>query len=282
MRPPVGRDTQDFNSNWYVALGFGTPQPYGLHEAVDLNLKSGGDSDLGEPLYAIADGEVTSVHDHATGFGKHVHIFHPSLNLYTHYAHCQDILVSLGNKVSEGQIIGHLGKSGTSVAHLHFAIKRQPTGIDGVAKTAEDLTKWLDPEAFFKQHLTISNQSSPMIDEYSGLDLTNIESMRECARVWADVRDGKYVALKEVQTLQDYGKELSQELLEAKNSLSELREAVKPLTPNPTPAAVSEALLRLTEPKNTPPVVIEKGLEVFSNRELATELITRLLGRRLA
>jgi chaperonin cofactor prefoldin len=151
MKYPV----HNFKEKWYNAQGFGVKTSYGYHEGTDLNLKTGGDSDLGQELLAIADGEITSVHSH-TGiptFGKHLHlkINTPFGIRWIHYCHCQDILVPEGAKVLEGQLIAKVGKSGTTVSHLHFAIKNQPTGIDGIAKTQDDLLKWEDPIPFIEK-----------------------------------------------------------------------------------------------------------------------------------
>lgn len=150
MRLPVNDEDK-----WYIAQGFGAKTGYGYHEALDYNLKTGGDSDLGQPLVCIANGEVTSIHSH-TGkptFGNHIHILHKGAwgEVYSHYAHCRDIYPKVGDKVTEGQVIATVGKSGTDFAHLHFAIKLQPTGIDGIAKTKEDLHKWTDPIPFIQK-----------------------------------------------------------------------------------------------------------------------------------
>jgi len=151
MRYPVN----DYKEKWYIAQGFGEKTDYGYHDGVDLNLKTGGDSDLGQSLMAIANGVVTSVHEHTSipTFGKHIHIkfSSPFGDRWVHYAHCQKILVPEGASVSEGQQVAELGKSGTRVAHCHFAIKNQPTGVDGIAKTQEDLAKWEDPIAFIEK-----------------------------------------------------------------------------------------------------------------------------------
>jgi len=151
MKYPV----HDFKEKWYSAQDFGAKTNYGYHDGKDLNLKTGGDSDLGQEIQAIADGEITSVHSH-TGvptFGKHLHlkINTPFGERWAHYAHCQDILVPEGAKVVEGQLIAKVGKSGTTISHLHFAIKKQPTGIDGIAKTQEDLLKWENPIEFIER-----------------------------------------------------------------------------------------------------------------------------------
>ena len=151
----------EFKEKWYNAQGFGVKTDYGYHDGCDLNLKTGGDTDLGQELLAVADGEITSICNHTKipSFGKHFHLkVETPLGIrYFHYAHCKDILVSEGTKVKEGQLIAHLGKTGTTVAHLHFACKNQPTGVDAIAKTQEDLKKWEDPILF------IENQNKPSV-----------------------------------------------------------------------------------------------------------------------
>lgn len=186
MRLPVNE-----YDKWYIATQFGEKVDYGYHEAVDLNLKTGGDTDLGQPLYAIADGEVTSVHNHTAipTFGNHVHIKHdgPWGTVYSHYAHCFSIAVKVGDKVSEGQEIAKVGKSGTTAAHSHFAIKLQPTGIDAVAHTKEELKKWTDPIAFINKYQGVS------MNMYKGYDLDNAESMKVCVDTQVRLVNGEFV-----------------------------------------------------------------------------------------
>jgi len=152
MRFPV----DNYERDWYSAQGFGkkVTNTY-WHEGEDLNLKTGGDTDLGQPIFAIAEGIVTSVHNHVGGnsFGKHIHIKHVGLwgSCWSHCSHCLEILVKEGDKVTEGQRIALLGKSGTDVAHLHFAIKREATGIDAIATTEEELKKWHNPLEFIRK-----------------------------------------------------------------------------------------------------------------------------------
>jgi len=177
MRLPVN----DWDK-WYSAQEFGNKTSYGYHEGEDLNLKTGGDSDLGQPLHAISDGEVTSVHSHtgSNTFGKHVHIAHdgPWGKVYCHYAHCDDIRVKTGDKVSEGQIVATIGKTGTVYAHLHWAIKLQPTGIDGIAKTQEDLKKWTNPIVFVMEWMRKQDNNMDWIKQMFielGIDLNKTE-----------------------------------------------------------------------------------------------------------
>lgn len=150
--------TDNFETMWNTTAGysFGDKTDYGYHEADDLNMNGGGNIDLGQPLYAVADGEITSVHIHTGSptFGKHLHLkFNiDGKDYWAHYAHCDQILVTEGVKVKKGDKIATVGNSGTTFAHCHFAIKNQPTGVDGIAKTLEDLKKWESPIAFIKKH----------------------------------------------------------------------------------------------------------------------------------
>ena len=173
MQYPV----HEFKDKWYNAQGFGAKTDYGFHEGCDLNLKTGGDTDLGQELLAVADGEITAICNHIKipSFGKHLHLKVETKEgtRWFNYCHCQDILVTVGTLVKEGQLIAHLGKSGTTVAHLHFACKKEPTGVDGLATTAELLTKWEDPLLF------IERMNQPVVEEdnrywvyYKGAKLT--------------------------------------------------------------------------------------------------------------
>lgn len=177
---PVAKTKTEYLAKWYNAQAFGVKTSYGYHEAADFNLKTGGDSDLGQPLYAIADGEITSVcTTHPTkNFGLHLHLKFDSKDgiRWAHYAHCKGILVKQGDKVKEGQQIATLGKSGTTAAHLHFAIKNAPTGIEGIAKTLTDLKKWEDPIAFIESHLT-AKPTLPLKDTV--IDFDDAEGKRK-------------------------------------------------------------------------------------------------------
>ena len=153
MRYPVGQSgtKEEFDKLWYNAQDFGAKTSYGFHEGTDLNLKTGGDTDLGQPLYAVANGKIVYYHDAShptTGFGRHMVLEcqTPFGVRWYHYAHCQEITAKVKD-VTEGEIIGKLGKSGTTYAHLHFAVfKVDPStlrnGIDTIAKTEDELNKW--------------------------------------------------------------------------------------------------------------------------------------------
>lgn len=153
MRYPVSASgtKEEFDKFWYSAQKFGEKTSYGFHEGEDFNLKTGGNTDLGQPLYAVANGKIKYYHDGShptTGFGKHMVLEcqTPFGTRWYHYAHCEEITNKVKD-VSEGEVVGKLGKSGTTYAHLHFAVfKTDPStlrnGIDTIAKTEDELNKW--------------------------------------------------------------------------------------------------------------------------------------------
>lgn len=95
----------------------------GYHTGLDLF----GSKD--NPVWA-ADGGTVSYAGLLLTYGKVVIIEHGN-GFQTVYAHLGDISVSKGQAVSQGQIIGHIGKSGlTTDYHLHFEIQRGDTPTD--------------------------------------------------------------------------------------------------------------------------------------------------------
>jgi murein DD-endopeptidase MepM/ murein hydrolase activator NlpD len=154
-------------SDWYDAQPYGNVTTYGFHEGADLNLKTGGNTDLGQELKSIAKGKIVYYHysSHPTvNFGRHlvVKIEGPWGTRWVHYAHCQsEGFLNASQDVTEGQVIARLGNSGTAYAHCHFAVfKVDPAtigGIDVIARTREQLESWWeDPIAFINTWSQIS------------------------------------------------------------------------------------------------------------------------------
>lgn len=98
----------------------------GLHwyNAVDLS-----HGNCGEPIYAAAGGEILRIkYGWNKGAGNYLTILHPN-EVVTMYGHLASILVSPGQRVSQGQIIALMGgQPGTPGAgrstgcHLHFGV----------------------------------------------------------------------------------------------------------------------------------------------------------------
>lgn len=93
-----------------------------FHGAIDYAVSSG------TPVYAAADGVVLSVGNLTYSYGTHVIIQHAN-GLQTIYGHgtAGSVSVSLGQIVSQGQVIMKSGSTGNSSGpHLHFEVRRSP------------------------------------------------------------------------------------------------------------------------------------------------------------
>ena len=80
------------------------------------------------PVFAAQDGVVKDVYRFTVyGYGNAVLLSHPN-GTETLYAHLNDVYISKGQGVSQGQSIGQMGSTGNSTGtHLHFEVR-----IDGV------------------------------------------------------------------------------------------------------------------------------------------------------
>lgn len=96
----------------------------GLHwyNAVDL-----GHGICGDPVLAAAGGIIQKIGYHPIA-GNYIRILHPN-GVVTFYGHLSKIIVSPGEKVSQGQIIGYIGHTGYTIprgfhgCHLHFEVR---------------------------------------------------------------------------------------------------------------------------------------------------------------
>ena len=81
---------------------------------------------LNTPVYSTCDGEVVSVQSLTTSYGKHIKIKAVVNNsvVYTRYCHLNSYIVSSGDKVKAGQLIGYSGSTGNSTGpHLHYEVR---------------------------------------------------------------------------------------------------------------------------------------------------------------
>ncbi len=86
-----------------------------FHNGVDLA------NDESTPVYAAKNGTVVQVSG-TGGYGNHVRLDHGD-GFTTLYAHLQRYIVSEGETVSGGQLIGYMGSTGNSTGpHLHFSV----------------------------------------------------------------------------------------------------------------------------------------------------------------
>lgn len=137
------------------ARGYYDAQPFGenAHLGSDWNGVGGGDSDLGDPVYAVARGKVVEVADHGGGWGNVVRIVHHAggRDVESLYAHLDRVDVVAGAMVLRGQPIGTIGTAGGHYpAHLHFELRRAP-GLALGGGYGEPFGQ-LDPSAFIRAH----------------------------------------------------------------------------------------------------------------------------------
>ena len=77
------------------------------------------------PVYAAAAGTVSLTDEVGWngGYGKYMKIDHPN-GVTTLYAHFNDVIVSAGDSVKQGQLIGYMGTTGRSTGcHVHFEVR---------------------------------------------------------------------------------------------------------------------------------------------------------------
>ncbi|MDR2356365.1 MAG: peptidoglycan DD-metalloendopeptidase family protein [Clostridiales Family XIII bacterium] len=98
-----------------ISSGFGS-RGKRRHLGVDMR------SPKGSPVYA-ADGGVVTTSAYKGSYGNLIVLNHGS-GLETYYAHCDTLLVSVGEVVAKGQQIGTVGISGNATGyHLHFEVR---------------------------------------------------------------------------------------------------------------------------------------------------------------
>ena len=85
------------------------------HRGLDLRGR------YGKPIYAVADG-IVAIAEHMVFEGNFVVIDHGK-GVFTGYMHQSKLLVSEGQRVQAGQLLGNSGNTGASAGpHLHLAL----------------------------------------------------------------------------------------------------------------------------------------------------------------
>jgi len=150
FRNPVGNPP---GKNYYDAQSF----MKNTHLGEDWNGTGGGNSDLGDTIYACANGYVNFVHDVRGGWGNVIRILHqlPSGNKYPFveslYAHCDTVFVKQDTYVKIGTPIGTIGTAhGIYPAHLHFEM-RHNTKMEIGGGYSSDTSGYLNPNVFIKE-----------------------------------------------------------------------------------------------------------------------------------
>lgn len=146
--PPNGK-------GYYNAQGFGE----NTHLGDDWNGTGGGNTDLGDTVYAIANGYVSQAEDLKGGWGNVLrlvhylpkgHAFAPAVESL--YAHLDEMFVPENSWVTKGSPIGTIGNAhGKYYAHLHLELRDQPAlPLGGGYST--DTTGYINPDWFIRRY----------------------------------------------------------------------------------------------------------------------------------
>ena len=94
----------------------------------------------GTPIYATANGTVTTAGNTGNGYGNHVVINH-GYGYETLYGHMFRVKTRVGQKVKRGEIIGYVGSTGKSTGpHCHYEVHRNGDPVDPVYYFYNDIT----------------------------------------------------------------------------------------------------------------------------------------------
>lgn len=154
-RTPAIQPVSNKNLN-RIASGFGyridpVYKTVKMHAGLDFAASQG------TPIYATADGTVTTAGNSGNGYGNHVVINH-SFGYETLYGHMFRVKVRAGKKVKRGEVIGYVGSTGKSTGpHCHYEVHKNDRPLDPVYFFYNDLT----PEQFdlLLKMAAASNQS---------------------------------------------------------------------------------------------------------------------------
>lgn len=155
--PTFVADQFDFPVGKPDAKGYYNAQKFkkNNHLGDDWNGNGGGNSDLGDPIYSIANGYVTQALDEGTGWGNVIRIIHKMPDgtyVESLYAHCDKMLTQEGKFVKRGDQIATIGNAnGIYYAHLHLEIRTQ-IDMELGGGYSSDTTGFVDPTWFIKQH----------------------------------------------------------------------------------------------------------------------------------
>lgn len=119
--PTVRNIIDGFGNRW-----FEEEQRYENHKGIDINKPGCG----GEAVVASAGGTVLQAGDRGDGYGECVIIDHGD-GLITRYAHNKSVAVSVGDEVTQGQVISYIGHTGWATGdHCHFEVRINGEPVD--------------------------------------------------------------------------------------------------------------------------------------------------------
>jgi len=117
--PPVIAGTSETalpNSYFIIPCQGKITQGIHFYNAIDIA------NQCGTPVFATAGGKIQVI-DNKWPYGGYIRILHPN-GVVTLYGHLSKIIVSTGQNISQGQVLGYIGNTGRTIGatgcHLHF------------------------------------------------------------------------------------------------------------------------------------------------------------------
>lgn len=106
-------------------------------------------------VVAANDGIVKAVAYDAEGYGNYVELYHPNGSYMTIYAHFTKAIVTIGQQVIRGQLLGYSGNTGNvfpipttaepdNGCHLHFGVA-PCDGVGNKTEAGNGFAGWIDP-----------------------------------------------------------------------------------------------------------------------------------------
>ncbi len=123
------------------------------HDGIDIALTKGTE------VLAAGNGRVAffSLSNLEAGYGNYIEIDHGN-GIVTRYSHLENISVTWGQKINQGQVIGLSGSSGGTVApHLHYEVMKNGKSVDPLSYMVEGINPAQHQQLAIKSK--IQNQS---------------------------------------------------------------------------------------------------------------------------
>ena len=163
---------------WYVATHFAENYSLGIHPGEDWNGNGGGNTDLGQDVFTVANGRVVFAANCGRLWGNVIvieHLFYENYErkkIRSLYAHLHEIKIREGDKVRRRQLIASVGQDPDKLfdAHLHLELRwdesLEPTywptsNHKDISWVKEHYTQ---PSSFINSHREISvPQTEPVL-----------------------------------------------------------------------------------------------------------------------
>ena len=124
LAPVGGAPTFAWPVSGRVVSDFGATSSGGKNDGINISTA------MAAPIHASASGTVTYAGDELKGYGNLVLLKH-SGGYTTAYAHAERLVVTKGDFVARGQVIGYSGETGDVTSpQLHFEIRSNATPVN--------------------------------------------------------------------------------------------------------------------------------------------------------